>query len=1101
MINYRLGVLSQGPWGGDCQINYVRSRHSVNPYDITLDIMESPDGTCFVELAVQEALYPRGAAIKMLDMYCLLLDTACKDPSRLISDLVEEGFGAIRGSNTVAVPPATTALAPGPSIAPRLETSTWAETIPAQVHAMTGLHANEIAVKDGWRELSYSDLTREVNGISIALQKRFPHATIESRSSGLEYTDGNPNALFCLLFQPSADYVTSILGVLNIPAAAIPLDTRLRRERLAEMVKDCRPLAILHHGATADLAAWLAASCGDMIVGTLDVSQLQRSDSKASNTSRSATAITPTAVYYTSGTTDAPKGAIQTHGGLCSIVASFTRRVNTDSRHTVLQQAAFGFDLSLLQILITLCTGSRLVVATAEQRLDPESLASLAAKEDVTLIAATPTEFGILLHHATFLHSEEARGGRDKRMSVFNMYGPTETSILSSVGLVEYWAVEQPKAGEGNFDGMIGVGPPVDGAQIYVIGKSGERLGPGSPGEVKIRGIRIELEDVSSTIVAAGSGRILHAVTTVRGDSKVIVSFAILAQLTDSARAGIDDDEAFLESLPGSLPLPEYMRPAAIIPIGQLPTTHRGKIDTAALDRIHLPIHGSRAVVTASPKVDVAPIKTPVNCSGDSLLSALESDLLSTWKQVLPDAARQTLGGSTDAGPDTDFFRLGGNSMTLVTLRSAIRRRWTVELSLLRMFEASTLRLMAADLREAKNAQAGDGVDWDRSWPVRQQRKCRKTILLTGAHTPLGSQLLKLILARNDVAKVHCLAVSSEYAAELARTANLGRSQSDKLIVHEGDLGSPSLGLSQADIEVLIGSVDVIVHAGAQGSCLNSYASIRDPNVGSTSFLAALGLAASQRRPTRFHLVSSARVILFSGKHEYPEASMSRFYPPAAVTNQQGQKTKHKSREGFTTTKWASERLLENCAAADGDRQGRMLVTVHRSGYLMSESADEMDAINMLHRFTGRLGAVPAMDDFSGSPDICKLEWAAARIADDVLADGGGGGAQGTTTGVKYVHHTMDNAIPIQQFQAHMEEELGRPLQRLEMMEWTARVEEAGMSPFLVAFLRAVCEMGEARYPRLLLGSGMGKGEELRISATSLVTEGRGSLSVWTPNY
>ncbi|EJT72700.1 hypothetical protein GGTG_09559 [Gaeumannomyces tritici R3-111a-1] len=178
-----------------------------------------------------------------------------------------------------------------------------------------------------------------------------------------------------------------------------------------------------------------------------------------------------------------------------------------------------------------------------------------------------------------------------------------------------------------------------------------------------------------------------------------------------------------------------------------------------------------------------------------------------------------------------------------------------------------------------------------------------------------------------------------------------------------------NLGLSQAGIKVLIGCVDFILHAGAQGSCLNTYASIRDPSVRSTGFLAALGLAASHSRPTRFHLVSSVRAILFSGKNEYPEVSM---------------------------------------------------------------------------------------------------------IADGVLGDnGGGGGAEdaNTTPGVKYMHHTTSSVVPVRQFQPFMDERLDRPLRWLQMMEWTARVEEAG-------FLRAVCEVGEARYPKLLLlGSGIAEGK------------------------
>ncbi|KAJ0385680.1 hypothetical protein COL922a_005828 [Colletotrichum nupharicola] len=360
---------------------------------------------------------------------------------------------------------------------------------------------------------------------------------------------------------------------------------------------------------------------------------------------------------------------------------------------------------------------------------------------------------------------------------------------------------------------------------------------------------------------------------------------------------------------------------------------------------------------------------------------------------------------------------------------------------------------MIRGAKESKN----DGIDWE-FWdeqtrfvsqaaiegvsaaPSYVVRNENKTVILTDAAKGLGLWLLKLLLEDPSVGKVHCIAISQEQVPQLPA--------SDKLVAHIGNLADPTLGLSGEAQQNLQRDVDIIIHAGAEGSCLNNYDSIRVQNVESTKFLANLALV----RKVLFHYISSPRVILFSGGNTYPERPISVHYPPAAL-----------GREGFTSTKWASETYLEKCAAATG-----LSVSIHRAGYLMSEDADEMDAVNMIHKYSAILKAVPSFATFSGFLDMCKLPTTAGAILQSLMNDNFGV-SYGAT---RIIHHTEGNVVPVHEFQSYMEARFGHSFKSLSMVDWATEAEEKGMSAMLAAFLEAVVERGdEARYPRLLRGS------------------------------
>lgn len=150
--------------------------------------------------------------------------------------------------------------------------------------------------------------------------------------------------------------------------------------------------------------------------------------------------------------------------------------------------------------------------------------------------------------------------------------------------------------------------------------------------QVKLRGLRIEPDDVGSTLIEASQGLLVDAVVTVRGDPEFLVSHVVIAP-NHSATA----DE--LQQLGQTLPLPQYMCPAMTIPLPSLPTTASGKVDRKALEVLPLPAaHTSRHA------------RRPLTLS--------QGILKLIWLDVL----RQTT-TSLGLGPESDFFMVGGNSL------------------------------------------------------------------------------------------------------------------------------------------------------------------------------------------------------------------------------------------------------------------------------------------------------------------------------------------------------------------------------------------------------------------------------------------------------
>ncbi|KAL4984479.1 hypothetical protein BDW68DRAFT_166923 [Aspergillus falconensis] len=513
--------------------------------------------------------------------------------------------------------------------------------------------------------------------------------------------------------------------------------------------------------------------------------------------------------------------------------------------------------------------------------------------------------------------------------------------------------------------------------------------------KIKLRGIRIELTEVEAALLSASLGSFLNAVVTVRGD--VLVAHAVL-----TSESVFRDDDA--QKLLNRLPLPQYMHPAAIVIVDRLPVTSNGKIVRKAAGSLPLP-----------KTVDASPL--------DAKLTLRKGELRLLWEKVLVKKHNLTA--------DSDFFLEGGNSIQLIKLQHSIKQETGVSVSTRDLYQASTIRRMAVLINAQRQIQVPDGtkINWEEETafiytPVSLSQKVTAgnghlyagdgiQVLLTGATSFLGRAMLEALILNPSVSVIHCVSVLPDEQTQLP--------DSEKVICYTGALSSPTLGLSQSECDQLRSCISVILHAGARGHCLNNYSSVREQNLKSTRFLASLAVATS----IPFPYLSSNSVILLSGKTSMPSVSMGPYPPPTTGA------------EGFTASKWASERFLENLARHTG-----IPVEVHRPCVTIEDHAPNSDALNAIFRFSLLMKSAPRYANMESYFDFKKVEDVASELASAAvaLAKPPVQQREDNAVGVHFRHHSSRVKVSMGNIKEYLEGLYECAFVQLEIQDWIHRL-------------------------------------------------------------
>lgn len=563
--------------------------------------------------------------------------------------------------------------------------------LPDEVYEMAGLHQAferwarlqpaAVAVRDNDRALSYQELDGRANQLARHL-----------RAQGVE-----PGGLVGVLLERSSDFVVAVLGALKVGAAYLPLDLMSPAERLQAMVADAAPSLLISNAQ---------ALAGRSFA--VPVLRLAEDEGLAAESEEHLSLLVPSQsrayVIYTSGSTGVPKGVECTHRGAAYLLADLAVRRPLSPGARCSAWCSTSFDVSVYELFSALSSGGELLIAPDEVRAAADSFCDWLASERVVSAyvpafmlerLAQLSEDGSVSLERLLVGVEPIAEDLLGRISacgttVVNGYGPTEAAICATL-----YTVPQ----DSSRPGRTPIGRAVEGGRVLLLDEKLEVVSAGQTGEVyvggvglaqgylnrpsltaerfipdpfgagerlyrtgdlarqlpdgnlefvgrndhqvKIRGFRVELGEIDAALLRQPEVR--DAVTVLkeaRPGDKRLVSYVV---------ADTDELEAKLRSSLAEL-LPEYMVPATVVVLPELPMTVNGKIDREALPE---PVY-RRAGYLVPPS------------------SPLEEALCGLWSELL---------GVEEVGVTDNFFSLGGHSLAAATVAARVRLEHSVAIA------------------------------------------------------------------------------------------------------------------------------------------------------------------------------------------------------------------------------------------------------------------------------------------------------------------------------------------------------------------------------------------------------------------------------------
>lgn len=610
-----------------------------------------------------------------------------------------------------------------------------------------------------------------------------------------------------------------------------------------------------------------------------------------------------------------------------------------------------------------------------------------------------------------------------------------------------------------------------DGSFVYRTGDVGRLLPDGrlvvtgrisKDTEVELRsGLRVDLREIERTVVNISDGCLIEAVVSVRvnADEQVLVAHVVFTNDVPD-----EDRGTYVVAIKEKLPcvLPQHMVPSLLIPLEELPRSRTtGRIDRRAIESFPL----LASIDDDSHDITIVYEEVP---AVRAVLTPEEEKLQAVWEQVLP----QEVIAVHHITTKSDLFRLGGSSLMLPELQRRIQDVFGVSLGLGALFKYSTLGQMSELVRMAGAGVGDEHIDWTveieelfhglvgevttaKADPDRLPRSPPEVIILTGATGQLGRTLLQRFVALDHVQTVHCIAV--RHPETLAFVDG-----NPKVQVHTGDLRQPLLGLEPAQAEAIFAEADVILHNGALVSHVKSYHSLRAENVLSTVELVRLALP--RRIPV--HYVSSAQVSMYFAAAEAQNAEniVPEFGPVSVVQYP----PEGDGVDGYTASKWASERLLEELSllCASVSSSWPLQVVIHRPSNILrhdtTEVGGEGDLVGKVLQLSQRMRKAPrSLGKMRGVLNLVDVQKCAEGIM--AVAAAMDGEINGNGEAVRYVHHIGERNVALDDLAGFVENDGEGTVEVLSVEEWTGLAEELGLSHGVGEYLKAV-EAGNRVY-------------------------------------
>ncbi|WP_311971676.1 amino acid adenylation domain-containing protein [Pseudomonas baltica] len=563
---------------------------------------------------------------------------------------------------------------------------------------------DSMAVADEHQSLSYARLWQRSEQIAQAL-----------RAGGVVAGDRVGFKL-----ERGTELTTTILGIWRLGACYVPLDPHFPQDRLTYIAEDAQLRMVITSPELDDFPSALPRLYLHTLGSTLHEALPMPS------------AVDATAyILYTSGSTGKPKGVEVGQQALINFMLGMQDHLDFNPATRLLAVTTPSFDISVLELFLPLLAGGLSHIADYPSTRDGALLAELIEHHTINAMQATPATWQMLLDQAApqSLRAVTALCGGDplpqplaerllsRCADAWNLYGPTETTIWSSLARLQAGC-------------PASLGQPICNTDFLVLDEHRRVLPPGMLGElwigglglakgywqrpelsaekfrddllaapgrwyrtgdqvrwnsrqqlehlgrldfqVKLRGYRIELEEVQACLLAVDG--IEQAIATVFSDDlgSVLVAYVIPRMDNPPTAASLK------QHLKGQLPT--YMVPGEFIFLSALPLTPNAKIDR---QRLPAPSRGAQAERQSV----IAP------------RDELERQLSALFQKVL---RRTTL------CIEDDFFELGGHSLLAVELLGLVKKDLHATLSVGELLDNPSVASLAQRIREGGNPDRGN---------------------------------------------------------------------------------------------------------------------------------------------------------------------------------------------------------------------------------------------------------------------------------------------------------------------------------------------------------------------------------------------------------
>ncbi|NET03815.1 MAG: amino acid adenylation domain-containing protein [Symploca sp. SIO2B6] len=305
-----------------------------------------------------------------------------------------------------------------------------------------------------------------------------------------------PEVLVGICVERSLEMLVGLLGILKAGGAYVPLDPTYPQERLAHMLEDAEVRVVVTHSTliTGHLSSVFTQK--PMTLVGLDTDWGRISQQSRSNPTSDVQPENLAYTIYTSGSTGKPKGVQLPHLGVVNFLTSMAQQPGLTAKDTLLAVTTISFDIAGLELYLPLSVGAKVVLASRELASSGQLLAKLIRDSGTTVMQATPATWYLLLVAGwegipglkilcggEALPRELAEQLLERKASLWNMYGPTEATIWSTV-----YEVGKGRQSQQTKDAPESIGRPIANTQIYILDSHLQPVSVGVIGELHIGG-------------------------------------------------------------------------------------------------------------------------------------------------------------------------------------------------------------------------------------------------------------------------------------------------------------------------------------------------------------------------------------------------------------------------------------------------------------------------------------------------------------------------------------------------------------------------------------------------------------------------------------